>query len=278
MWRLDWGRATNLIRIGAQAVELWRGDRSVLTLVLQLPLPRRGSLYDADSLNEPLLALLARLDGEQASVILESAFAPVLLADTGGGLTSGTLVTALLRHRFGLAYAEHGVDIASWKIRTDYRFGDRYALGFALPPAVETVLVEVSSSAGIAFTEWRPALAWSLDRLNPARGWVKGSGWWIWREQDRSLIVRLDQGRVAVLNPAVQIGEAVSDVERSIATELVGSGIARDTGPIGVGQWQLHEDAFGSSQRLRLFSVTARRPATSQAPTRKALETEGAPA
>ena len=97
-----------------------------------------------------------------------------------------TQVQALLRHRFGLAYGEPGADVASWTLRTDHRFGDRFALAYALPPAVERVLVECAQSTNRVFAAWYPALAWSLARFAPSRHWPMRLGWWVWPEQDRS--------------------------------------------------------------------------------------------
>src|SRR6185436_7764904 len=136
-------------------------------------------------------ALAAHVDGRRLSVVLESALAPVLLADTGGLLTRRQHVEALLRHRFGVAYADPGVDVASWKVRIGHRFGDRFALGYALPPAVERMLADVGRSAKLAYAAWHPALDWGLARFDPSRRWPNRVGWWIWPEQDRSLVARL---------------------------------------------------------------------------------------
>lgn len=276
MWPLESRRRGDVIRLGAHAVELWRGFPSALGLVAREALPRRGSLYDAQVLAGPLHALAARIDGARVSVVLESAFAPVLLADTGDVLTNSQQVEALLRHRFGLAYGGHGTDVAGWKLRTDYRFGDRYALGFAMAPAVESALAEVAQAAKLVFTAWRPALAWSLDRFAPSRGWPQGCGWWVWPEQDRSLLVRLARGGVEALNPASPLRDTVAEILRSIAIEQVRSGVEADASPIGIGHWQAHERPKGLDGRVRCFGVEPDATAPAHASGRKAQELHAA--
>ena len=261
MWPLDLGRRGDVLRIGAHAVELWRGSSSALERVACEPLERRGSLYEAGMLAGPLHALAGRVERGRASVVLESAFAPALLADTGGVLTNRPQLQALLRHRFGLAYGGPGVDIASWKLRTDHRFGDRYALGYALPPAVELVLAEAAQSTKLVFTGWHPALAWGLDRFTPARRWPKRLGWWVWPEQDRSLVVRLVGGRAKALNPASLRCATAAEIQRSIAIEGVRFGLDPETCPIGVGHWQSHESPMGHDIRVQRFAVAAGVPA-----------------
>jgi len=277
VWPLDLGRHGDLIQIGARAVELWRGSSSTLELVAREPLPRRGSLYDAGVLTGPLQALAARVERGRAAVILESVFAPVLLADTGGVLITRSQIQALLRHRFGLAYGAPDADVASWKLRTDHRFGNRHALGFALPPAVELVLTETARSTKLEFTAWHPALAWSLARFAPSRRWPQGDGWWVWPEQDRSLLVRLARGRVEAFNPASPLRDTVAEVLRSIAIEGGRSGVEADARPIGIGHWQAHERPQGLDDRVRFFGVAGEAEASPvHASGRKAQELHAA--
>lgn len=265
MWPLDLGRSSDALRIGAHAVELWRGSSAALECMAREPLPRRGSLYDAGALTGPLQALAGRVERGRAAVVLESAFAPALLADTGGALTRPQQLQALLRHRFGLAYGEPGADVASWKLRTDHRFGDRYALAYALPPAVELVLAEAAQSTKLVFTAWHPALAWSLARFAPSRRWPMRLGWWVWPEQDRSLVLRLAGGRAEALNPAAPRCATTAEWQRAIVVEGVRFGLAEDASPIGVGHWQPHEAPSGRDDRVQCFAVAAGLPTAAHA-------------
>lgn len=276
MWPLEFGRRDDVVRVGAHAVELWRGSSSGLARVAHEALPRRGSMYDVDVLSAPLQALAARIERARASVVLESAFAPVLLADTGGVLTNSPQVEALLRHRFGLAYGGDGTDVSTWKLRTDYRFGDRFALGFALAPAVDAVLAQAAQKAKLVFTAWRPALAWSMDRFRPSRRWPQRCGWWVCPEQDRSLLAFFRAGRVEGLNPASPHSDTVREIEQSIAIEQIRSGIDVGEQPIGVAHWHANDRPKGISDRVRWFPVEPMETAPIRAPSLKAQDLHAA--
>ena len=252
MWPLD-GRRGDVIRIGAYALELWRGSSSGLNLIAREALPQRGSLYDVQAIVEPLRALARHAVRSRASLVLESAFAPTLLADTGGVLWNPQQVEALLRHRFGLAYGGPDASVAAWKIRTDYRFGERHALGFAMPAAAEAALLESARSANLTVTGWFPALAWGLGRFAPWRKWARRTGWWVWSEQDRRLLAGVAGGRVEALNPAVPVQTTMAELERTIVTEGLRSGIEALQSPIGAAHWSTGEGLAGDSGRLQRF-------------------------
>ena len=259
MWpRNHFGRV-DVVRVGAHAVELWRGGHA-LEQVARVPLPRRGSLYDADALVEPLRAIGACSIGASVIAVLETAYVPVLLADTGGVLTHAAQIDALLQHRFGLAYGSPEHDATSWRLRWTHRFGDRHALGYGLAPEVEAALRKGAAGAGLAFTAWVPALAWGLERLSGRRRAAR-CPWWVWTEQDRSLAVHTNRGQVDALDPALQGATSAAGVERVVAAavaraELAGVGAASDAAAsIGIGCWQASERPSGVSARTRVFTV-----------------------
>ena len=257
MWPLDLGRRNDVLRVGAHAVELWRWSGSGLTPVGRVALAERVSLYAPAPLGAALHALAGQLEQRRVAVVLESALAPVLLVDTGGMLTRREQLQALLRHRFGLAYGEPGVDVASWKVRTGHRFGDRFALGYALPPAVELVLTEAGGSATVDFAAWQPALDWSVARFDPARRWSRRAGWWVWPEQDRSLVIRLSEGRCEALNPASRLLVSTADILCAVAAEGAKLGVDAVTTPIGVGHWRLQERPVGQQTGIDVIAVEA---------------------
>ena len=261
MWPLDRFARADVVRIGAHAIELWRGGARAFERVAREALPRRGSLFDASALVEPLQAIAGRVTNRRAIAVLESAYAPVLLADTGGVLTRAAQVDALLRHRFGLAYGIPGRDASGWRVRWTHRYGDRYALGYGLDPVVEAAMLEGATSANLTFAAWMPALEWSLTRFG-RRGRAAGCPWWVWAEQDRSLAVHLSGGQVDALDPALLDADSVTGIERAIAAATARASLHTSTAgevasPIGVGYWQVTERPGGGSTRLREFAIAS---------------------
>ena len=259
MWPLDRFTSADVVRIGAHAVELWRGGAGSMEQVASETLPRRGSLFDASPLVEPLRAVVGRLTSRRAIALLESAYAPVLLADTGGVLTGAAQVDALLRHRFGLAYGIPGRDAAGWRVRWTHRYGDRYALGYGLDPTVEAALLEGAALANMTFTAWMPSLDWSLSRFGRRRRAAQ-CPWWVWTEQDRSLAVHVSDGQVDALDPALLEANSVTGIERAMAAAAARAGLHTSAAgevasPIGVGYWRATERPSASSARLREFAV-----------------------
>lgn len=265
MWPLDRFNRVDVVRVGAHAVELWRGGAVTLERVAHELLPRRGSLYDAGALVEPLRAIAGRVTGSRAIAVLESAYAPVLLADTGGVLTRTAQIDALFRHRFGLAYGSPGNDSASWRLRWAHRYGDRYALGYGLGSEAEAALRE----SGLAFTAWVPALAWGLERFARRRRALR-CPWWVWTEQDRSLAVHVKRGRIDVLGPVLHGADTALGVEQwggaaAARAGLKGLGVASNAAAserIGLGCWQVTELLSGPSARTQAFVVAGSAPPT----------------
>ncbi|MDQ6684315.1 MAG: hypothetical protein M3Z16_04240 [Pseudomonadota bacterium] len=206
-----------------------------MTQIGRIELARRGSLFDVEPLIEPLFDLVGEIKGRNATIVLESAFAPVLLADTGGALWNRSQLDALLRHRLEIGFGGPDAAIGTWGLRTDYRFGDRFALASALPPAVTAVLRRVEEAAGIRSAAWLPSLTWGIDRFAPWRRWPDRKGIWAWCEQDRFVVARLEGRMVTALHPA-------SDLVRGITTEVL-STVVDPNGtegadlPSAVGEW-----------------------------------------
>ena len=255
MWPLDAFVVQEVIRVGPLAIELWKGSTAGMGLVDRVPLAQRGSMYDVQQVVEPLRSLYDQLTRPRVSLVMESAYAPTLLADTGGSLWNAKQVETLLRHRFGLTYGSPDINVATWKIRTVHRYGERYALGFAMAPAVEDALRESATLAKIEFADWSPALAWALDRFSPLRKWPRRTGWWVWAEQDRCLVINISRGRFESLNAAVALPKSNEVLEQMIGAEEGRQGIGSAQSPIGYAHWSSEDRLAGTSERARDLSV-----------------------
>ena len=272
MWPLDAFVVPEVIRVGPLALELWKRSSAGMDLIDRVPLAQRASMYDARQIVDSLRSLYDQLTRPRVSLVLESAYAPALLADTGGSLWNAKQVETLLRHRFGLTYGSPDINVATWKIRTMHRYGERYALGFAMAPAVEDALRESATLAKIEFAEWSPALAWGLDRFAPSRKWPRRTGWWVWAEQDRCLVISISRGRFGSLNAAVALPKSNEVLEQMIGAEEGRQGIGSGQSPIGYAHWSSEDRLAGASERARDFCVeTVEVPKPAPATTRPNL-------
>jgi hypothetical protein len=215
-------------------------------------LQARASAYDAASITTPIGTVASQVQRPRVLVVLESALCPVILADTGGVLWNAPQVEALLRHRFRLAYGGRGIDVSSWKLRTMYRYGDRHALGFAMPPAVEAALVDAARQAGVRFKAWTTAFSWGVDRCRPWRAWPKGIGWWAWAEQDRVLLGHFTRRRIDAIDPAIPLRALADGLCDLIESEQRRLGLAPNPEPLGAAVcWRFEEQPSNLSDRLR---------------------------
>jgi hypothetical protein len=162
----------------------------------------------------------ARASG-QVDVVLESAWLPVMHFDLGDVLWSGDRIEALLRHRFGQLYGEH--DVQTWELRLNHRAGDASGTAYGLAPAVKKVIESAAKAEGARLASLQPALAWGWDHLRRRRKALR-SGWWIWLEEDRSLIGRFEWGLLRCLNAGAPLPTDQTDALRLVQIETVREG------------------------------------------------------
>jgi hypothetical protein len=224
VWPLNRASGSEVIRLGRLAIERWVDRGNGLALVSTLPLPGDGSAH-LDSLGQALSALYTDKPQGTVSVVLESAWAPLLLADTGGVLWGDGPVTALVRHRLDALYGSATDDVATWEVRVDHRAGDRFALGYGMSSRVKQALVSAAEQAGLKLDSLTPAFTWGWQRLRSAQQWPGRGGWWAWPEQDRMLVARVEAGRLVALNAAAPRGDSSQLIESVVDTEGVRWGL-----------------------------------------------------
>ena len=122
-----------------------------------------------------LTALLHELYADKPQgkvhVVVESAWLPLLLADTGGGLLSAGEVQALVRHRLNACHAGPSDDLAAWDVRVDYRAGDRFSLGYGFTPHHKQAVLAAAAEAGLRLDAVTPAFLWGWKQV---RSWIYG--------------------------------------------------------------------------------------------------------
>jgi hypothetical protein len=196
------------------------------------------------------------------TVVLESAWVPVMLADTGPSLWRRDEVEALLRHRLGLMYDDPAEPVSAWDVRVDHRAGEHRALGYGFSPRLRDALALASRTTRRDWSVLTPAWAWAWQRSRPG-----GSVHWVLQEQDRMLLASFDAGRPVALNAAVPLREGSSELALEAKRHEIRTGQAGVARAVVATVWKAPLDlpaGVGSVTWLCLASPTG-----TSLPTRK---------
>lgn len=254
MWPLE--RQRSVLRVGRHRVELWRSASQGLVM-------HESRDFDGAGASEPgelerCLAHLLRGDvlgatrsARQVDVVLESAWLPVMGFGVGASPTTRGRVEALLKHYMGDLHEPR----EAFELRLEHRTGDRQALGYALAPAVKRAALAQVVAAGLQAASVQPSFAWAWSRLARHRRGLR-SGWWVWSEQDRSLVAQWQRGRVVTLNAGAEPLEAEADIARAVATEAARQGQLQDLQIVHAG-WSAGESWPDAQFRLIRAHVAA---------------------
>lgn len=226
MWRPDvwpWSRPDPyLLRLGQAHVQLWQAQGKGWAAIGSLP-----SHHLAHDQHEALAALLleaiqALPPGAKVQVVVDSKWMPVSLLLTGTRPLSRDQVQALARHRFVQTFGELA---STWATQTDYVAGDLHALAFACPVGLQALL--------------RRTLEDRLDGLQPTLSWAwrrawaghkgRGDAWLVLAEHDRSVLLKVSQGKACALQPAAPMVRSPSQVVEVLRTEAWRCGVVDDT-------------------------------------------------
>ena len=239
MWPFSrFGRApdTEVLRSGRIAAERWAKTGTGLSLVASAALPTGRSLKPSD-----LALAIAELYRDKRSggvgLVLESAWLPVILVDTGTSMLSMSKLQMLVRHRLGLLYGAIDDPVSGWDVRVEHRAGDRHAVAYGLSGRLKDALLATAQSVGIEWRAMTPAFDWGRQQLRPDARLRQQPGWWVWTEQDRLLVARMASGRVVGLNPGASSADAEDAVLDHVRTEQVRLGHEPNTDPVLVGHW-----------------------------------------
>lgn len=226
MWPFEARR--EVLRIGRHGAELWRHRAQGLALIHSTRVDSRHDLAGA------LHALFAAQPGGRGGVdvLLESAWLPVLLLETGPDLWSRDTVQGLLRHRLERVYDERDDAVASWGLAVDHRPGERFGIGFGLSPRVQSTVNEACAAAGRQVASMQPMWQWARRRLAPQEGW------WMWMEQDRALVALLARGQVVALQPAADVPVTEAQAREIVRIEQVRAGLGAVANAIPMAGWQ----------------------------------------
>ena len=249
MWPFDRAIDVEYLRIGRQAVERWKTVEGGLALQGEHALPQdAGPLLQ--SLVEPIRALYPGASRTPVTLILESAWLPVTLVDVGPSLLRAAQLDALVRHRFGLHHSDSGDPVASWELRIEHRAASQQALAYGLAPQMKQALMEIERTAGLKWAALSPAMSWGLQRLRPTKTWSRFTGWWLWPEQDRTLVAHIVGGEVVGFNPGASPANDEAALLRLVEVESARLGIDSSADSIAAATWGAAPRAARSGERL----------------------------
>jgi hypothetical protein len=224
--------------------------------------------HDPSSLVGAVRRVLTDQSHSNIALIVESAWLPVTLVDTGDALWRPGEVEGLVRHRFETVYAGNETRIDEWELRVDYRVGERFALGYGLPREVSQAFSSVAETLGITWDFVSPALAWGLPQVRRLKGGHEMARWIAWPEQDRCLLACVRGNEVVALNPAVTASMSGAVIERRIAIEGARTGAGAGDAPIVVAHWNSAPNAPRQTGRLHWLNLATWREVEQLGPSR----------
>lgn len=249
MWPLDWNAGHEYLRVGRHALERWNDVGGVLTLGGSEALgPDAGE--QAHALVPAARALYANAPGKKVTLLLESAWLPVMSVDTGAALLSPAQLDALVRHRFGLHHGDIRDPVSALELRIEHQAGRRHALAYGLSPRVKQALIEAGEAIGVKWAAMLPAFGWGRGRLGPTTPRRSTAAWWVWQEQDRLLVARTARNELVGFNPGAARLNDEAGVVRLIESEEARLGVTTRTDSITVALWDAPTDPKRRGERL----------------------------
>jgi hypothetical protein len=248
VWPRDRAAGAEWLRVGRRSVERWKNFGGTCSLVAEHAMPHEAA-PNAQHLNEAIALLYRDAPSAPVTLILESAWVPVMLVDTGRTLLRAAQVEALVRHRFGLYFVD-GIDpVATWELRIEQRAGHPQALAYGMPPRLKRTLTDAGGVAGLRWAAMTPAFAWGCERL-PTKRFSRASRWFVWGEQDRTLLARMAQHGVSSLNAGAERVASATEVLRLVDAERMRRGVEATTDRIAVSTWGAAPLCAGSDERI----------------------------
>jgi hypothetical protein len=257
VWPFDRGAAREYLRVGALGIERWKGVDGGLALAAEHRFDRSPT-ESTRSIATALLALFPEGAASSVTVLLESAWLPAMLVDTGSGYLSKKQLEALVRYRMGLAYDDGLSPVAGWELRVEYRAGHRNAMAYGLALDFKQALQEAGERAGVKWEAWLPAFSWGLQRLRSSGQRLSSGGWWLWPEQDRALLARFASNHVVGLNPVASRADTSADVLRMVEVEATRLGVAAITEPIAAASWDSSRGIARMDGPVSWWSISGR--------------------
>lgn len=249
MWRLKPTSSREVLRLGRVAAERWQEVPGGLICVASQPVDTDAADRLAE-LPRVIKALFAQAGDARVTVVLESAWVPLMLAETGSSIWRRPEVEALLRHRLALLHDEPLDAVAEWDVRVDHRAGDARAVGYGFSSRLREALDQAARRVGREWAALLPAWAWGWQRSQPQRQWLGRAGHWALYEQDRLLLGSFEAGRLVALNAAATMCDNSQSLAREVAVHVVRSGLSASEWPVVATAWRVAPELPVSAERV----------------------------
>ena len=250
MWRRRGHRLGEVLRLGAESAQRYRHSGGGLHLVAEHEWLTPG-VPPMDVVAGAIEGLWREPIHDAVTAVIESAWLPLMLVDTGGAGWRMAFLEALLRHRFSLLYDDAGTTVAEWDVRVDHRPGETWALGYGCSPRLMATLTESARKCGFKWRAVEPGWSWGWQLVRPSLEWPGGNGYWAWREQDRVLLGRFSNGRPVMLNTAAVGCNGPAAIEAAVEIEARRNGWTSDGLPVVVADWCSPGAAPTATPRVR---------------------------
>jgi hypothetical protein len=269
-------RAGEVLRIGRHTVQRWsvendqrlgRSNITALSLTASTDFPAdtwRSNSLPTDALSVALAKLYPTPPKYGIEIVLESAWLPLMLVETGGVLVSEAQAIALLRHRFARLYDSPNDPVASWDVRAHFKAGDALALGYGLSPQVRGGLTTAANALSLKISAIASAWDWGWQRAQLANMLPAQSGWWGWQEQNLWMLGRIDvensTPQLKSLHPCLAWRDTPQALAQTVLTEARRLGIDQVPEDILIGGWapvSCHGSAQVGKLSLTCVSMSA---------------------
>ena len=254
MWRTDSLGPRKLVLIGRSSIQLWVPSAGGLRCLDSYEF-RPAGLWEFGALTEAAIALCGAHSVQTAVAVVESAFMPITLAPTSGLTGWAKEISAVIAHRLNLQFGQPKASPIEWDIRFQSKLGSSHALGYGMHPELRTSLADVSSRMGLRWQSWQPALAWGLARVQASRHWSSASGWLIWPESDRKLLLRVHEGQAVSLNPALLCEPDSTALVRAVEIECHRLGLVPGLKDVVVATWTAPPQSASTGRGMRWFDI-----------------------
>jgi hypothetical protein len=256
VWRLRQPSSREVLRLGRVAVERWQEVPGGLVCVATRPLAA-DAVDRFEELPSAIEALFGASKGAHVTVVVESAWLPVMRVETGPAVWRRAEVEALLRHRLGLLYDEPSDPVREWDMRIDHRAGESWALGYGFSPRLREALAEAARLTGHEWASLSPAWAWGWQRMRPQRHWAGKTGHWAMHEQDRMLLGSFEAGRLIALNAAATVCDSSESLMQELVSHGARSGLAPVEWPCAATTWRAAGDLPVNTGRVMWQGLAA---------------------